>query len=234
LVSKGAFYGAVVVLVALLLFTSSAALIYYNQYQQKASQNESYVSELDSALSRYRELATAYNSSLTDYNRTLSQLATAVANLNTTTPAYGNASAALASLWASYEKLADFGGRRALVYEVRMMVDFGNGTRRWYNDSSVQPGWSGYVATLVLLDGRLQAAWYPAGYFGPDTPGEHFVSGVDGVSQTATESWFVWQFGSGGWAQLPTGADGMEVVNGTTFAWTLCGYDQNFNPTCTP
>jgi hypothetical protein len=232
--SKGAFYGVVVLFLALLIISSSMALYYYGEGLQTSSQNQKYVEELDTALASYRSLSAKYNASLSDYNATLSLLAGAVANLNTTAPAYRNASLELSSLWNAYQQLASFSGRRVLAYEVNMLLDFGNGTSRWYNDSAAQPGWNGYVTTLVLLKGNVQAVWYPAGSFGPGTEGEHFVTGLDGVSQTSSAYWGIWQFSGGNWSYLETGADLMEIHNGTTFAWALCSLDASYHPTCTP
>jgi hypothetical protein len=232
--SKRVFYGVVAVFLALLIISSSFALYYYEQGQQTASQNQKYIGELGTALASYRSLAAQYNSSLSDYNTTLSLLATAVANLNTTTPAYSNASLELSSLWNSYQQLASFSGRKVLAYDVNLLMDFGNGTLRWYNDSAAQPGWNGYVTTLVLLNGNVQAVWYPAGSFGPGTQGEHFVTGLDGVSQTSSVYWGIWQFSGGSWSYLETGADLIEIHNGTTFAWALCSLDASYHPTCTP
>lgn len=227
MVPRPAFYGVVVVLVALLLISSALAAVYYGEYQQASSLDKKHQAELSLALANYDSLLSLYNYSLSDYNQTLSLLADAVANLNTSTPAYGAAAADLGSLWSSYQTLANGGGHRALVYNVRMLVDYGNGTRRWYNDSTAQPGWNGYVVSLVLLDGKVDAIWYPQ-------YGEHLVTGINGVNQTSSESWFVWEFANGGWAPSATGSDQLQIVNGTVFAWTLCGYDASFNPTCTP
>jgi len=220
------FYGVVAVLIALLISTSSVALYYYGQNQQTSSQNQTYVGELSTALASYRSLAGSYDSSLRDYNETLSLLATAVANLNTSTPFYGNATVALSSLWKDYQQLSSAGGRRALAYGVHLLVDFGNGTRSWYNDSAIEPGWNGYVASLVLLDGKIQAVWYPQ-------YGEHLITGVDGVSQTSSKSWFFWEEGASGWTYSQTGADEVQIGNGTSIAWALCSYDNNYLPTCT-
>lgn len=225
--SKGIFYGVVVLLVALLIVSSTAALYYYGQNQRTGSQSQEYVGELGTALASYRTLSARYNASLSDYNTTLSLLAGALADLNTSTPAYQNASLELSSLWASYQQLASFSGRRELAYGVHMLVDFGNGTRRWFNGTSIQPGWNGYVATLVLLGGNLQAIWYPQ-------YGEHLVTAVGGASQTSSASWFFWEFVKGAWTLSATGADQLQIFNGTSIAWTLCGYDANFMPTCTP
>lgn len=217
---------AVVFLVALLIVASSAAAIYYSQYQQQASEKQKYINELNVALASYRSLSSDYGIALAKYNATISLLADAVANLNTSTPSYHEASAALADLWSSYLTLSK-NSSASITYSARMLVDFGNGTRQWVNGTRTQPGWNAYVATVVLLGGRVQASWYPQYQ-------EHFVEGLDGVNSGPSNSWFVWEYGKSGWQVSQTGADGIQVYNGTIFAWTLCGYDSSFNPTCTP
>jgi len=226
MVSRRTFYGAIIVLVAFLLVTSSVALLYYNQYQLEVSKNQHYVSELNSALASYKSLSGSFNSSLQDYNRTLSLLAVAVANLNTSTPAYRNASVALSSLWNSYLTLSSQSGRKVLAYEVRMLVDYGNGTRRWYNGSTVQPGWNGYVVTLALVNGNVQATWYPQ-------YGEHFVTGIGGVLNTQNKFWFLLTYSkSASWQVAQVGADDIPIFNGTIFAWTYCPANASYGPAC--
>jgi hypothetical protein len=225
--SKGILYGIFAVLAALLVVSASVAVLYYGEYQTQVSQNQQSLSELRTALSNYDSLARSYNSSLRDYNSTLSLLATAVANLNTTTPAYRNASLALTSLWNSYLQLSSFSGRNVLTYGVHMLVYYENGSVTWYNDTMIQPGWNAYVVTLVLLNGRVGAIWYPEFQ-------EHLVLSLNGVSSGQSDSWFVWVRNGNQWKVSPTGAEGIPIYNETVFAWTLCGYDSSFNPTCTP
>jgi hypothetical protein len=234
MVSRGAFWGVVAVLFAALLLMSTLAIYYYSQYQGQTSQNQTQAEELNAALASYSALASRYNASLGDYNSTLSLLALAVGNLNTSSPAYRAASHDLSSLWESYQILVKQGGANSVLYSVHFLLDYGNGTRRWYNDTAAQPGWNGYVATLVILNGRVQAIWYPPGYFVPGGPGEHFVTGINGVNQTASTSWFFWGYAGSRWSVAPSGADLVQINNGTTVAWTLCSYDSNYNPTCTP
>ncbi len=224
--ARSTFYGAVVVLVAALVLSSSIAVLYYSQYESQLSKTQSYAGELSTALAKYRTLSASNDAVLSDYNGTLSLLADAVANLNTSSPAYRQASAALAALWGRYLVLSE-NESVSFIYNVRMLIDFGNGTRLWFNDTATQPGWNAYVTTLVLLDGKVQATWYPQYQ-------EHFVQGLDGVTSGRTDSWFVWSYGKSGWQQSQTGADVIPVHNGTVFAWTLCGYNSNLNPTCSP
>jgi hypothetical protein len=53
LVSRGVFYGVVVVMVGLLVISSSLALVYYGQYNQAELQNRSYVQQLQRLGVRY-------------------------------------------------------------------------------------------------------------------------------------------------------------------------------------
>jgi hypothetical protein len=223
--SKAGLYGIVALLTALLVVSATAAAVFYGQYKQADSDKTRYVGELDAALASYRALSDSFNASLQDYNRTLSLLADAVANLNTSTPAYRNASTALASLWSSYESLA--GSRSGVVvYEVNVLVDYGNGTRHWYNDTKIQPGWNGYVATLVAMDGNVQAAWYPQ-------YGEHFVTGVGGVPDTQSRFWFLLTYDvTTSWQVAQSGVDQIPVFNGTVFAWAFCPENASYGPTC--
>ena len=160
--SKGALWGITAVLMALLILSATTAAVYYGKYQTEASQNRAYAGELDAALESYRSLQVSYNASLADYNQTISLLAAAVADLNTSTPAYREAGVALATLWSEYRELASSSGQGPLAYEVRMLVDYGNGTRGWYNDTAAQPGWNGYVVTLVSWEAMCRASGTPS------------------------------------------------------------------------
>jgi hypothetical protein len=225
--SKSVFYGAMAILVAVVIVVSSVGALYFYRSQQEASAAQSYADELSQLQAKYNALAAGTDTSLADYNTTLSLLATVVANLNTSSPAYQYASRELPVLWREYENLTRLYLGKSAGFVADMRVDYGNGTRQWYNQSQVQPGWNLYTATVVLLDGRVQATWYPAYQ-------EHFVEGINGVEDSQTESWFIWLKNSSGWQLAPSGPDLIFVTNGTVFAWTLCGFDANYSPTCSP
>ena len=215
-----------VVFVAVILMVASVGTYYYYQDQQQVQANKAYTNELEAALASYRTLSGRFNSSLQDYNTTLVLLAAAVADLNTSAPAYQTASSALASLWNEYQVLSREGGITAPSYEVNMLVDYGNGTRVWYNDTRAQPGWNGYVVTLVLLNGDVQATWYPQ-------YGEHYVTGIGGVPNTQDKFWFlVTANQTGSWQVATVGADQIHVFNGTTFAWVYCAENAAYGPSC--
>jgi len=217
----------IVLLVALLLVTSSLAALYYGRYQQQTSETNRYIGELQEALDYNQQLSSSYGSSLKDLNRTISILANALSNLNTSTPAYLEGSRELGVLWSQYLILASKGGTGLTRYSATMLLEFGNGTTRWFTGRAVQPGWNAYVATLAILNGSAQATWYPEFQ-------EHFVTAIDGVSSGQSTAWFVWTQNGTRWEVSPVGADAIQVHNGTTFAWTLCSYDQSGKPICSP
>lgn len=214
--------------VAAVLVTSSLTVLYYSQYQQQNSQARAYQQELNTTLSEYGALNSSYREALQGYNQTILLLSQALSNLNTSSPAYVAGSQALATLWQSYLKLSSAKAGSA-IYSVNVLFGFGNGTRRWYNDTAIQPGWSSYVTTLVLLRGNVLATWYPL-------YGEHFVLGLDGVVNNPSQhrSWFLWTWDkAASWKLAEVGPDEILMHNGSVVAWSFCGYDPlTYAPSC--
>lgn len=223
-----AFYVTASVLVALLILASISGLYFYSQASSETQAKNQYLSELTTLNGKYDTLAANYDAVLSDFNQTLSLLSSTVAVVNNSLPAYTNASTELPLLWSSYLKLKP---ASAAVYTADILLDFGNGTSRWYNGTAVQPGWDAYVATVVLTGGRVDAALFQF----PGYPPEHQVFGIDGASSASDTSWFVWTYNSTGWSVSQVGADLIPIYNGTVVAWTLCGYNPTtYAPTCSP
>jgi hypothetical protein len=116
-------------------------------------------------------------------------------------------------------------------YDANILIDYGNGTRDWYNSTSLQPGSNLYTATVLALNGNVNASYYQQYQ-------EHLLTGIGGVEQTSTKSWFLWTFNPNNstspWQIAQTGPDLITIVNGGDYAWTFCGMDANYNPICTP
>jgi hypothetical protein len=218
-------YGIAIVLVALLVLSATAAAYFYVEYQQASQSNNTYVNELTTETSRYSSLASGYNSSLSLENATLSLLVGTIAVINTSLPAYQQASASLSQLWTKYLSLRP---AASPVYSADVLFMFGNGTRVWHNDTQLQPGWNAYTETVVLTHGDLQAQWYPQYQ-------EHLVTGLYGIPGSETMSWFLWTYNrTASWQPASVGADEVRVYNGSILAWTFCGESPSFAPQCTP
>jgi len=218
-------YGVTLVLVALLIISAIAGIYYYYEYGQATQSKNQYVSELVSANSQYNSLASDYNSSLDLDNESLSLLAGTLAVINTSLPIYQQASVELSNLWSQYVGLRP---PASSLYSADILVDFGNGTSHWYNNTLIQPGWNMYVTSVVLSRGNLQAQWYPEYQ-------EHLISGIDGISNSGSTYWFLWTYnGTAGWQVAQVGADDLPVYNGSVFAWTYCAETPSYAPTCTP
>lgn len=210
------------------LVTSSLAVLYYSQYQQQNSQAKAYLGELDSALREYGSLNSSYQEALQGYNQTILLLSQALSGLNTSSPAYVAGSHELATLWQSYLRLSSTKAGAA-TYAVNVLIGYGNGTRRWYNNTAIQPSWNAYVVTVVVLRGDIQATWYPQ-------YGEHFVTGLGGVVDNPSQNkgWFLWTWNkTASWKMAEIGADEIMMHNGSVVAWSFCGYDPiTFSPNC--
>jgi len=222
-------YGVVLVLVALLIISAISGIYYYEFGQATQSKNQ-YVSELVTANSQYDKLASNYNSALSLDNKTLSLLAGTIAVVNTSLPIYKQTSGELSQLWSQYLSLKP---AKSSLYSADILIDFGNGTSHWYNNTQVQPGWSLFTTTVVLTNGNLQAPLY----YITGSGWEHFVSEIEGVSNSNSNNKYWWMCTynrPGGWTTASVGADLLPVYNGSIFAWTYCGMSSSYAPTCTP
>ena len=71
-------------------------------------------------------------------------------------------------------------------YDADILIDYGNGTYTWYNDTSVQPGSNLYTTTVLVTNGYVNATCCEFG--------SHFVTGIDGVQNSNSESWWLWTY----------------------------------------
>ena len=226
--SRGIVYGMASVIIASVVIGGTVGASYFTQYSRERTVNTSLILQLNDSATRYGQLASNFNDLLSSYNRTLSLLSRAIAVLNTSQPVYQEGSRQLSTLWQKYLALKP---ASTSLYKNDVLFDFGNGTRVWYNDTAVQPGWNFYVESVVLTKGGLAAQWYPAYQ-------EHFISGIAGITNDPGQNlaWFVWVRNStSGWQTASVGIDQIPVFNGSLFAWTYCKYDPNtYEPTCEP
>ena len=107
-----------------------------------------------------------------------------------------------------------------------ILLDFGNGTSNWYNDTVVQPGWNAYLLTVDVTHGNMNATWYPA-------YGEHLIDGIDGVQGNQSDAWFLWTYNTtSSWQLAQAGADQIPAYSGSVFGWSYCEISPTYAPAC--
>ena len=217
--------GVVVAAVALILISATFAGYYFVRDSNANSNNSQLTAELNGANANYSSLASNFNLLLAKYNQSIYLLSNSIAVMNTSLPAYQQAVAQLSSLWATYQSLSP--ASKSLLHD-SFYFNFGNGTSKWYNNTAINAGWNLYIQTVVLMNGNVDGTWYPS-------YGEHFITGLGGVSNSATEYWFLWTYSkTASWQVAQVGADDILATSGGIYAWTYCGANANFLPTCTP
>ncbi len=107
--------------------------------------------------------------------------------------------------------------RLNVKYLSDVLIDYGNGTRHWFNVTNVQPGTNFYVETQVITGGQINATYYPQYQ-------SHFVTALNNVGNTNSLYWLLWTYNKTAlWQQASAGPDLLPVFNGSIFAWSYCG-----------
>lgn len=109
------------------------------------------------------------------------------------------------------------------VVETNTLINYGNGTIRWYNETNIPSSWNFYQLTLHLADGNVEQHCYGAPY------NEHYVTGISNVHNQSPFYWTVWIFcqSQNAWTTSPVGADLIRLYNGETLAWA---YEVPYQP----
>ena len=103
-------------------------------------------------------------------------------------------------------------------YKVNVGVDFGNGSRVWFNGTYVPVGSSVFNATFISTGGRMTSQVYRFG-----NVSSVFVMGILGVSGSSTAFWLWYHFdnSSRGWVEAPVGANSYLATEGGTYLWNF-------------
>ena len=107
---------------------------------------------------------------------------------------------------AVIEELEDF------TTQVDIMIDYGNGTVQWYNDTRIQTGASVLDATVLACDIEFQISDFGS-----------FVTAINGVEQDASHFW-IWSFYDDEWGMGPVGADQYNIHDGDIIGWTYTSF----------
>jgi hypothetical protein len=102
-------------------------------------------------------------------------------------------------------------------YFSNIFIDYGNGTKHWFNVTNVQPGTNLYVETQIIAGGQVNATYYPQYH-------SHFVTAINNLGDTNSLYWLLWTYNKTAlWQQAGSGPDLLSVSNGSIYAWSYCG-----------
>jgi len=118
--------------------------------------------------------------------------------------------------WLQYDDLSQ--QTSGLRITVNIGVDYGNGTRTYYNDTQT---WTG--KTLLEVSKQVANVEAQAGVYGTE------VTGINGVTKQGAYGWTYWTWNSTSqlWSIVWESVDAYKVANGETTLWY---YQNGFNP----
>ncbi|GEM_PF-355559 len=95
---------------------------------------------------------------------------------------------------------------------VHIAIDYGNGTRLWFNSTLINLGETLFNATLKVADVEYDV--YPFGVF---------IKSINGVENNPSESlywmWWYWDHEAGRWVLGPIGCDKYVLSNNSIVIW---------------
>ena len=102
---------------------------------------------------------------------------------------------------------------------VNVLLNYGNGTLVWYNQTSVPTSWNFFNVTELITKGNLGAVFFASF-------GSHFVYSINGVGCPASnifcdEAWGFWTLDGICWDLPFVGVDMIPVTQAMTVAWYL-------------
>ncbi len=121
--------------------------------------------------------------------------------------------------WLQYndtnDKLQQTNG---ILIRVNVGIDYGNGSRTFYNDTNAVTGAKLLDVTRQVSDVTLGASSFGA-----------YVTGINGKMAEGDFGWTFWAWNATGnsWDFALVGADQFAVMNGQTYLWY---YQNAFNP----
>lgn len=108
---------------------------------------------------------------------------------------------------------------RQVSNEISLLVDYGNGTSRWYNGTRIPVGGTLFNATLQAVGNGLDYSVHPQ--FGV------FVSGINGVKGDSSRFWSIWKWDkvSSRWMLSDVGAGELRIHDKEAAAWKIASMD---------
>lgn len=93
---------------------------------------------------------------------------------------------------------------------VNILINYGNGTASWYNNTAVAIGSNLLQATKIIA--KVEYTEYSFGVF---------VTSINNVAGNKTHAWlwYIWNSTKRNWDLGPTGADGYILKNGDIISW---------------
>lgn len=106
---------------------------------------------------------------------------------------------------------------------VNLLINYGNGTLEWHNNTLVPINWNFYNVTAFVTDGNLAAIFFSAFQ-------SHFVYRINGAGCPDSNpfcelAWSLWILNGVCWKTSDTGPDLIPVSEGKTVAWFLVPVD---------
>ena len=106
-----------------------------------------------------------------------------------------------------------------ISFSTDFMINYGNGSKIWYNNTRLPLGIDLYNATLIICSGNVNSTYYPEYK-------SHFITSIDGVGvfddpEKMYWSWIAWYYDGvlGKWISYDVSSDMVYPNDGDILSW---------------
>ena len=99
-------------------------------------------------------------------------------------------------------------------YNVNILIKYENGTKVWYNQTTIPIGWSLFNVTLKITNGNVI---YSTAYGSP------YITAINGMKSSGSYAWiwYTWNSSSAKWTVGVTGSNDYVLRDKDVAAWYL-------------
>ena len=104
-----------------------------------------------------------------------------------------------------------------LHMDINLLINFGNGTVLYFNQTSIPIFFTMYDSTLLITNNTVDSTYY-------EEFDSYFVNSIFDMQGNSTHGWYAWEFKNNKWVISNNGSNNIQLSSGDTIAW----YFQSF------
>jgi len=108
-----------------------------------------------------------------------------------------------------------------LYIKIDLLINFGNGTILYFNQTTIPIIFSMYDSTLLITNNSVDSTYY-------EEFDAYFVNSIFDIKGNSTHGWYAWEFKNNKWIVSDKGSNNIQLTSGDIIAWYFHSFE-DFN-----